>query len=261
MINRQREKPKSLATGRSVGDLHLQARPTCATLSPMPAGSQISVLYVEDDPILRSLFAELIDGRDGITIVGTAADADGAITFARSTRVDVALLDLALGPRSINGAELGLRLRQLTPDMGIVLISQHLMPKFLTTLPAQERHGWAYVQKRGDLSPNELVQIIRATAEGKTILDPSTLDGQRVDGAALDKLTPRQRDVLALLATGRDALGIADELHLAHTTVRRDISNASRVLVPDVGPGYDPRTAAVLEYLRVTRPYDFSDED
>lgn len=221
----------------------------------------ISVLYVEDDPVLRSLFAGLIDGRDGISVIGTAADADEALTFARSTPVDVALLDLALGPRSLNGAELGLRLRQHLPSIGIVLISQHLMPKFLTTLPADERHGWAYVQKRGDLSPTELTQVIRATVEGKTILDPSTLDGQTVDDVTLDKLTPRQRDVLALLATGRDALGIADELHLAHTTVRRDISNAYRVLVPDVGPGYDPRTAAVLEYLRVTRPYDFGDED
>jgi DNA-binding NarL/FixJ family response regulator len=199
----------------------------------MTAPRAISVLYVEDDPVLRSLFAELIHGRDGIAVIGTAADADAAIEFARTTHVDVALLDLALGPRSINGAELGLRLRQQAPGMGIVLISQHLMPKFLTTLPA----------------------------EGKTVLDPSTLDGQRVDGAALDRLTPRQRDVIALLATGRDALGIADELHLAHTTVRRDISNAYRVLVPDVGPGYDPRTAAVLEYLRVTRPYDFGDDD
>lgn len=225
------------------------------------ATREITVLYVEDDPVLRSLFASLIDGRDGIKVVGTAADADAAIEFLRATKVDAALLDLALGPRSLNGAELGLRLRQQAPDMGIVLISQHLMPKFLTTLPEQERHGWAYVQKRGDLSPTELAQVIHATVEGKTILDPSTLDGQSVDGAALDKLTPRQRDVLALLATGRDALGIADELHLAHTTVRRDISNAYRVLVPDVGPGYDPRTAAVLEYLRVTRPYDFGDED
>lgn len=230
-------------------------------MTVVPAHREISVLYVEDDPVLRSLFADLIDGRDGIRIVGTAADADAAIDFARSTTVDAALLDLALGPRSINGAELGLRLRQQAPDIGIVLISQHLMPKFLTTLPEAERHGWAYVQKRGDLAPAELAQVIHATVAGKTILDPTTLDGQAVDGAALDKLTPRQRDVLALLATGRDALGIADELHLAHTTVRRDISNAYRVLVPDVGPGYDPRTAAVLEYLRVTRPYDFGDED
>ena len=136
----------------------------------MPASREISVLYVEDDPVLRSLFADLIDGREGIKVVGTAADADEAIDFARSTKVDAALLDLALGPRSINGAELGLRLRQQAPDMGIVLISQHLMPKFLTTLPETERHGWAYVQKRGDLSPTELAHVIRATVEGKTIL-------------------------------------------------------------------------------------------
>ena len=106
----------------------------------MTGPGEITVLYVEDDPVLRSLFAELIHGRGGISIVGTAANADAAIEFVRTTRVDVALLDLALGPRSINGAELGLRqpvrvvrqprarLRQQVPEMGIVLISQHLMP-------------------------------------------------------------------------------------------------------------------------------------
>ena len=72
----------------------------------MTGPGEITVLYVEDDPVLRSLFAELIHGRGGISVVGTAADADAAIEFARTTHVDVALLDLALGPRSINGAEL-----------------------------------------------------------------------------------------------------------------------------------------------------------
>lgn len=227
---------------------------------PLPAERPLSILYVEDDPFLRALFVEFLGGRDDLRVAATAADADEALEAARHMRFDAALIDLALGPRSLNGAELGLRLRQRRPNLGIVLISQHLMPKFLLSLPEEERHGWAYVQKRGDLAPADLAQIIRATADGRTILDPSTLDG-RVDALALDRLTPRQRDILALLATGRDAIGIADDLHVAHTTVRRDISNAYRVLVPDVGPGYDPRTAAVLEYLRVTRPYDFSDDD
>ncbi|MGI9116731.1 MAG: response regulator transcription factor [Gaiellales bacterium] len=218
------------------------------------------MLYVEDDPTLRSLIAGMIDGHDGVEIAGTAGNAGEALEFVRSNDIDVALLDLALGSRSITGAELGLRLRRLRPDIGIVLISQHLMPRFLTSLPEAERHSWAYVEKRGDLSPDELTGVIRATADGRTMLDPTTLDGHGVDSSALAQLSPRQRDVLALLATGRDAIGIAEELHVAHATVRRDISNAYRVLVPDVGPGYDPRTAAVLEYLRVTRPYDFADE-
>lgn len=217
----------------------------------------IDVLYVEDDPVLRALVADMIDGADGVRVAATAADADGALEVVRTQRIDVALLDLALGARSLHGIDLALRLRALDPNIGIVVISQHLMPNFHASIPAREQHGWSYIQKRGDLSGMELAQVIRATREGKMVLDPSALEGRGVDTSTLEKLTPRQRNVLALLATGRDAIGIADDLNLPHTTVRRDLSNAYKILVPDYGPGDDPRVTAVLEYLRVTRPYDF----
>ena len=69
--------------------------------------------------------------------------------------------------------------------------------------------------------------------------------------SVLAKLSPRQREVIALAAAGYDAVGIADRLHLAHVSVRRELSMAYRVLVPDPQPGTDLRTAAVLEYLRL----------
>lgn len=223
----------------------------------MPADASINVLYVEDDPVLRSILADMIEGLDGIHVVATAADGDEAIGVLDDHRIDVALLDLALGQRSLHGLDLALRMRELRPRIGIVFISQHLMPNVHAAVPPDERHAWSYIQKRGDISGTELAQVIRATHEGKMVLDPSALDGRGVDTSALAQLTPRQRSVLALLATGRDAIGIAEDLGLPHTTVRRDLSNAYKVLVPDLGPGDDLRVAAVLEYLRATRPYDF----
>jgi DNA-binding NarL/FixJ family response regulator len=67
----------------------------------------------------------------------------------------------------------------------------------------------------------------------------------------LAQLTPRQREVMALAASGYDAVGIAERLHLAHVSVRRELSLAYRVLVPEPQPGTDLRTGAVLEYLRL----------
>lgn len=217
----------------------------------------VRVLYVEDDPVLRTILADMVEGVDGVQVVATAADDAEALAVVRDQPIDVAMVDLALGARSLHGLDLALRLRQERPKLGIVVVSQHLLPNFHASIPASEQHSWSYIQKRGDLSGAELAQVIRATHEGKMVLDPSALEGRGVDSSALEQLTPRQRSVLALLATGRDATGIAEDLDIPHTTVRRDLSNAYKVLVPDHGPGDDPRVTAVLEYLRVTRPYDF----
>lgn len=223
----------------------------------MADAETINVLYVEDDPVLRAILADMVEGVEGVHVAATAADGDEAIAAMAAQRIDVAMLDLALGARSLHGVDLALRLRAIRPRLAIVIVSQHLLPNFHASIPEAEQHSWSYIQKRGDLSGLELAQVIRATHEGKMVLDPSALEGRGVDASSLERLTPRQRSVLALLATGRDATGIAEDLDLPHTTVRRDLSNAYKVLVPDHGPGDDPRVTAVLEYLRVTRPYDF----
>ena len=228
-----------------------------ATIRAMAEADAINVLYVEDDPVLRAILADMVEGVEGVHVAATAANDDEAVAAMEEHRIDVAMLDLALGARSLHGVDLALRLRAARPRLGIVIVSQHLLPNFHASIPEPEQHSWSYIQKRGDLSGLELAQVIRATHEGKMVLDPSALEGRGVESSALDRLSPRQRNVLALLATGRDAIGIAEDLDLPHTTVRRDISNAYRILVPDYGPGDDPRISAVLEYLRVTRPYDF----
>lgn len=225
--------------------------------TPPADAHALRVLYVEDDPVLRALLGGLLQGQPGIEVIASVESAEDALERARRESFDVAVLDLALGSRSLNGVELALRLRQLDPTIAVVILSQHLLPRLAESLPEGERHAWSYIQKRGDLAGDELAGVIRATAEGKMMLDPAAFDGRTVDTDVLTRLTPRQRSVIALLATGRDAIGIADELHLAHTTVRRDISNAYKVLVPDPAPGDDQRVIAVLEYLRATRPYDF----
>ena len=83
----------------------------------MTGPGEITVLYVEDDPVLRSLFAELIHGRGGISVVGTAANADAAIEFVRTNRVDVALLDLALGSGAV---EVLVDVLELVVSLGLV---------------------------------------------------------------------------------------------------------------------------------------------
>ena len=215
-----------------------------------------SVLYVEDDPTLRGILTELLSTASEIHVVASVATSAEALTIAREQRIDVALLDLALGPDELTGIELGIRIRELRPDTGIVLLRQHVVPDFIDQLPDRYREGWSFIAKRSDLRIQRLTEILIATSRGLNIVDPEILAARR---SAVDdpvtRLTPRQREIMALAAAGRDATAIASELSLAAGTVRQELSKAYAVLVPDPTPGTDLRTSAVLAYLRATHAH------
>lgn len=215
-----------------------------------------SVLYVEDDPTLRGILTELLRSAPDLEVVGSVATSAEALTIAREQRIDVALLDLALGPDELTGIELGIRIRELRPDTGIVLLSQHVVPDFIDQLPDRYREGWSFIAKRSDLRIQRLTEILIATSRGLNIVDPEILAAR---STAVDdpvtRLTPRQREIMALAAVGRDATAIASELSLAAGTVRQELSKAYAVLVPDPTPGTDLRTSAVLAYLRATHAH------
>jgi two-component system, NarL family, response regulator DesR len=212
-----------------------------------------SVLYVEDDPTLRGILTEMLRTSTELQVVGSVATSAEALEIAREHRIDVALLDLALGDGELTGIELGIRIRELRPDTGIVLLSQHVVPDFIDQLPDRYREGWSFIAKRSDLRLDRLTEILIATSRGLNIVDPEIL-AARVSAAAdpVASLTPRQREIMALASVGRDATAIATELNLAAGTVRQELSKAYALLVPNPTPGTDLRTSAVLAYLRAT---------
>jgi DNA-binding NarL/FixJ family response regulator len=216
-----------------------------------PAKSSVSalrVLYVEDDPMLRDMLATQLraDARIGsVEAFGTAREVvDGA-----SGNPDVALIDLALGQGHPSGIEVGLALRATRRGLPIVIFSQYRVPNVDDAVPPREREGWSFVQKGSDVGVAELVTVLQAAVGGVEHV-AAAVSAQPVD-EVLARLSPRQREVMALAASGYDAVGIAERLHLAHVSVRRELSLAYRVLVAEPQPGTDLRTAAVLEYLRL----------
>ncbi len=212
-----------------------------------------SVLYVEDDPTLRGILTDMLRTSSELEVVGSVATPAEALAIAREHRIDVALLDLALGEGEITGIELGIRIRELRPDTGIVLLSQHVVPDYITQLPDRYREGWSFIAKRSDLRLPRLTEILIATSRGLNIVDPEILAARKSAAAdPVSSLTPRQREIMALASAGRDATAIATELNLTAGTVRQELSKAYAVLVPDPTPGTDLRTSAVLAYLRAT---------
>lgn len=213
------------------------------------------MIYVENDPTLRGMVSVLLKSRPEIELIGSYASSDEALE-GEYRSADVALLDLALGQSSLNGTELGLVLREKNSNLGIVIFTQHVVPDFLSSLPRDVQWGWSVLVKRADLDPDVLVDVLKSTARGLNVIDPGIQQArQHAQSSVIDELTIRQREILAIAATGKDANAIAEELHLSPVTVRQDLSKSYAVLVPEPKPGTDLRTSAVLRYLRESRTY------
>jgi DNA-binding NarL/FixJ family response regulator len=217
----------------------------------------IRVLYVEDDPALRGIIASALLKEPALEVAATVASAQEAISKASSLRFDVALLDLSLGRESINGCELGIQLRNISPQMGIVIYSQHVVSDFINNLPEDQRIGWSAIRKKSKIDIAYLTQVLRSTAQGKITVEPEMVESPiRSAENLLAKLSMRQRNIMYLATTGVDATVIAGKIDLAPVTVRKELSKIYQILVPDPKPGTDLRTTAVLRYLRETRAYD-----
>ena len=212
----------------------------------------LRLLYLEDDPALRGLLAQQLLGHAEVGVVVVAADPREAVAAVEAGGVDAAILDLALGDWQLNGFELGLALRTHAKLLPIVMFSQHPAARIEDVLPVEERHHWSYVRKHGQIDIGELVATVQRTCLGVPQFEAAGAGEASAAASVLQRLSPRQREIMALAATGLDARAIADQVHLTHVSVRRELSRAYKILVPAAGAGTDLRTAAVLEYLRAS---------
>jgi two-component system response regulator DesR len=210
------------------------------------------VVYVENDPALRGILSSQLEQRAEISLTGSFSSSEEALRTCDYKKVDVALLDLALGAESLNGTELAMLMREQNPHIGIVIYSQHNAPDYLNSLSDLVRWGWSYVEKRGDGKIDNLVDILISTSKGRSTIDVSHPE-QSSGESVISQLSLRQRQIMSLAATGLDANAIAKELQLAPITIRQELSRCYAILVPNPSEGTDLRTSAVLKYLREVR--------
>lgn len=206
------------------------------------------VIYVENDPALLGILTRLLARRTDIEILLATESPSEALAFPGVVDADVALIDLALGTDQMNGVDLGLALRRVNPDLGIVIHSQHRLDHVTQRVPRGELMGWSTVRKSGDMAVDELVATLRDTARGMSTRVTTTTPGR----SRLDDLTPRQRTVMGMAAAGLRSTEIARRMDASHESIRKELSKAYRVLVPDASPEEDMRTLAILAYLRAT---------
>lgn len=214
------------------------------------------VIYVENDPALRGIVTQLLEQRPEIEVLLATGIAHEALDQRIAEQADVALLDLALGSSQMNGIDLGLALRSLNDNIGIVIHSQYRLDTVARTVPPEALIGWVTLPKSGELPIAELIKTLRDAARGMTSTE-APLDEER---HPLEELTIRQRAVMGMAATGVRSTEIARRLRISHDAVRQDLSRAYKILVPDADPDADDlRTRAVLAYLELTRDDDASD--
>jgi DNA-binding NarL/FixJ family response regulator len=204
------------------------------------------LLYIENDPALLGILTRLLSRRPELEVLLATPSPAEALNSEHVANADVALIDLALGADQMNGVDLGLSLRRINPDIGIVIHSQHRLDHVAQRIPRAELMGWSTVRKTGDMAIDELVATLRSTAKGMStrVSDTEAPSGQ------LDELTPRQRTIMGLAATGLRSTEIARRLNATHESIRKEMSKAYRVLVPQSSPEEDLRTLAILAYLR-----------
>jgi DNA-binding NarL/FixJ family response regulator len=214
---------------------------------------RLRVVIGEDDVLLREGISRLL-ADNGCDVVARAGDADDLLRKALAHRPDVVVTDVQMPPRfQDDGLVAAIELRRRLPDTGVLVLSQFYEETYAVDLIGDRAEGVGYLLKErvGDVAA--FVDAVGRVDAGGSALDPeivSRMLGHRRNRGPLDRLTPRERDVLAAMAEGKSNLGIAETLVVSEAAVEKHVTGILHKL--GIGPSTTEhrRVLAVLTYLR-----------
>ena len=211
------------------------------------------VIYVENDPALLGIMSASLAGYAQLDVLGSFATSGDALDRAVVERADVALLDLDLGPTNLNGIELGIAMRNINDNIGLVIYSQYPMVDLARRVPKAMREGWSFVAKSPTMALDAVVHTLVRTARGMSngFLDPDAASSLSRE-PSLNQLTTRQRVIMGLMSSGVSTRSIAEQVGCTYEALRQELSVCYRVLVPDVSIDEDRRVKAILAYLELS---------
>jgi DNA-binding NarL/FixJ family response regulator len=215
---------------------------------------RLRVIVGEDQPFVREGIVRVLDDGD-FEVVGTAADARDLIRLADAYRPDVVVADIQMPPdHTDDGLRAVLAIRAAHPGVGVLVLSQFLEDAYALALVADGAQGVGYLLKEKVGDVRMFADAVRRVAEGGSVLDPDVvarLVGRKRTAGPLDSLTPRERQVLALIAEGRSNAGIAQELVVTVAAIERHVTGIFDKLGLHAAPEAHRRVLAVLKYLNI----------
>lgn len=211
------------------------------------------VVIAEDLALLRDGLTRLL--RDnGFEVVAAVEDGDALVHAVRLERPDIAIVDIRLPPSFRDeGVRAALELRQLAPDTAVLVVSQYVELTYATELLSDGRGGVGYLLKDRVLDVDDFVDAVRRVAEGGTALDPEVvaqLFSRRRPDDPLERLTPRELEVLGRMAEGRSNAAIADEFVITVGAIEKHIANIFMKLRIPPSESDHRRVLAVLAYVQ-----------
>ncbi len=217
---------------------------------------QLTAVIADDSVLLRDGVVRLL-GDVGIEVVAAVGDGEALLAAVDLHRPDLALIDVRMPPTHTDeGIRAALLIRERFPGVAVLVLSQYVEERYATDLLTGDVAGVGYLLKDRVVDIDEFVAAVRRVAAGGSAIDAEVvrqLLGRSARSAELDRLTPREREVLGLMAEGLSNSGIADRLVVSLGAVEKHISNVFAKLDLEQEEHAHRRVLAVLTYLAAGR--------
>jgi DNA-binding NarL/FixJ family response regulator len=211
------------------------------------------VVLAEDSVLLREGVARLLE-EAGFEVVGQAGTAEELLLKVRSYRPEVAIVDIRMPPTHTDeGLRAAREIREKYPETGVLVLSQYIEPEYALDLLSESAEGVGYLLKDRISDIAEFAGAVRRVAEGGSALDPAVvglLVGRSRKDDPLATLTPREREVLELMAEGRSNQAISERLFITERAVEKHVTSIFGKLRLPADAADHRRVLAVLAYLR-----------
>ena len=211
------------------------------------------IVIAEDSVLLRDGLTRLLTDGGGFAVVAAVADAEQLLKAVAEHQPDLAVIDVRMPPGYTDeGIKAALVIRRQFPDVALLVLSQHVEESYATDLLSEATSSVGYLLKDRVAHVNDFLDAVRRVADGGTALDPDVvaqlLVRRRDD--PIDRLTPRELQVLRLMAEGRSNSGIVEKLRVSPSAVEKYVTNIfAKLDLPPTGTDHR-RVLAVLRYLK-----------
>jgi DNA-binding NarL/FixJ family response regulator len=213
----------------------------------------LRTVIADDSVLLRDGLVRLLTD-SGFDVVAAVGDAGGLLDAVTELAPDLCLVDVRMPPTHTDeGLRAAVEIRRRHPDVAVLVLSQYVEERYAAELLAGDVSGVGYLLKDRVIDVDDFVASLRRVAAGGSAVDAEVISqilGRSQRASDLDRLTPREKEVLTLMAEGLSNSGIADRLVVSHGAVEKHISNVFMKLGLDVEESGHRRVLAVLTYLR-----------